>query len=95
VLLSDRWRGELRAEGARREEVEPGVERIRGDAVLRLRRLRVEAREITIRWLADYEDLLVYAEEVETFRQVRGGRPYGTENVSVVSLANDKVSFLH
>jgi hypothetical protein len=94
MLLSERWKGEARLEGVR---VEPsGGERTvaRGDARLQVGRLLVEAREIEVKWLADYEDVLLYAERVELFRQQRGERPYGTENVAVVSMANDKVSFL-
>ena len=93
LILAERWRTEAELEGVRVERA-GDVETARGGAVLRLKALRVEAREIEVKWIADYEDVMLFAEKVELFRQQRGERPYGTENVAVLSLANDKVSFL-
>ena len=75
------------------EEREPGTQVARGGAVVVIEGLRVEADEVTVRWLAEAEDnVLVHAREVKLFRQVRG-QPYETKDLAMLTMANDKVSF--
>lgn len=88
-----RLRGEAKLEGIHRAAPEPGVETANGSAVFVLRKLRVEAESIRVKWLEpEHENLLVYAKEVALFQQQRD-RPYYSKGLSAVSMANDTVSF--
>jgi hypothetical protein len=91
LVLSARWRPEARFEAIRVEEA-PGVQLGRGSAVLVLRALRIEAQEVRLKWLEEGENLLLYAEDVELFRQHRA-QPYESRDLSAVTMANDQVSF--
>lgn len=93
LFLSDRWRKQSKLEAIRVERPEPGVAVARGGVVFRLKGLRVEARELRVKWMADYEDVLLYAQRVESFEQKRGERPYSTRDVSALTMANDQVRF--
>jgi len=69
------------------------VETATGSSVFVLRKLRIEAESIRVRWLEpEHENLLVYAKEVALFQQ-RRDRPYYSKGLSAVSMANDTVSF--
>ena len=72
---------------------EPGVETANGSSVFVLRKLRIEAESIRVKWLEpEHENLLVYAKEVALFQQQRD-RPYYSKGLSAISMANDTVSF--
>ncbi|MCZ6786620.1 MAG: hypothetical protein O7E54_05590, partial [Planctomycetota bacterium] len=76
-----------------------GVQVARGDALFILRGLRIDAvEEIKVTYLADHEDLVVHARDVELFRQKR---PYTmtksksqfvqrADQVAVVSIINSE-----
>ena len=92
LVLSSRWRETAKLEGVVVEHPEKGIVIARGSAVLQLEKLHVEASEwIKLTFLADHENLLLYAKDVELFKQQKG---YGhkTENVDAVTMANDAVS---
>lgn len=94
VILSVRWRKMAKAEGIRVDESTPGTQVVRGSAVVVIDHFRVEADEVTVKWQAEaHNDLLVCAWEVTRFRQVRG-QPYETNDVAMVTMANDQVTFL-
>jgi hypothetical protein len=93
LVLSERWRKELQVEAI--QVTNPAPDRIvaRGAAVLTLRKLRVEAGDkIEIRFLADHDNLLLDATEVEFFERFKGYK-HRTENVTAVTMANDHVSY--
>ncbi len=93
IILSVRWRRMAKIEGIRVEEKEAGVEVARGSAVVAIRGLRVEAEEVTVKWLSEDKDtLLVHGRDVNLFRQVRG-QPYETKDLAMLTMANDQVSF--
>ena len=93
LVLSGRLRKEAKLEGIHLAKPEPGVETANGNSVFVLRKLRVEAESIRVRWLEpEHENLLVFAKEVALFRQQRD-RPYYSTGLSAVSMANDTVSF--
>jgi hypothetical protein len=93
VVLSGRFRKEAKLEGIHVASPEPEVATAGGGAVFVLRKLRIEAESIRVRWLEpEHENVLVYAKDVALFQQKRE-RPYYSENLSAVSMANDKVSF--
>ena len=99
VILSDRWRDQatLRAVDLRPEA--GGVQVARGSASFVLLGLRIDAtEEIKVTYLADHEDMIVHARDVEMFRQKR---PYKTtksksmylqraDRVAVVSIINSE-----
>jgi len=91
--LSSRFRKEAKLEGIHLSSPEPDVATASGSSVFVLRKLRIEAESIRVRWLEpEHENVLVYAKDVALFRQQRE-RPYYSQNLSAVSMANDKVSF--
>lgn len=93
IILSVRWRKMAKIEGIRVEEKEAGVVVARGSTVVVIRGLRVEAEEVTVKWLPEAEDnVLVHGREVKLFRQVRG-QPYETKDLAMLTMANDQVSF--
>ena len=92
IILSDRWRKQAKLAAVAVDEREPGVVVARGGATFRLRGLRVEAREIEVKWLADHEDFLLYAQQVALFHQERKAAYHSTD-LSAVAMANDEVSF--
>jgi hypothetical protein len=48
---------------------------------------------VTVKWLSEAEDnVLVHARQVKLFRQVRT-QPYETTDLSMLTMANDQVSF--
>ncbi|MHC4223884.1 MAG: hypothetical protein ACYSX0_19930 [Planctomycetota bacterium] len=93
LVLSERWRKEMKVEAIRVEEPSRDTLRARGSVVLDLRNLHVElADTLEVTFLPDHENLLFYAEEVALFRQQRG-LGHKTENVSAITMANDQVSY--
>ncbi|HEX5137362.1 MAG TPA: hypothetical protein VFY93_10335 [Planctomycetota bacterium] len=93
IILSVRWRKMAKVEGIRVDESTPGTQVVRGSAVVVIDHLRVEADEVTVKWLPEAEDnLLVHARGVTLFRQIRG-QPYETKDLAMVTMANDQVSF--
>jgi hypothetical protein len=93
IILSVRWRKMAKVEGIRVEEKEAGKEVARGSAVVVIRGLRVEAEVVTVKWLPEaHYNLLVHGRDVKLFRQVRG-QPYETKDLSMLTMANDQVSF--
>jgi len=93
LVLSDRWREQARLTAASIDRSDPRSVRATGNARFRLLGLQVEAGgELDIRWLANHENYLLYADQVDLFRQERG-KPYWTTHLSALSISNDKVSF--
>ncbi len=94
LVMSERFRDEIKLTGVTRESPKASVTIVRGDATLLLRGLWIEAAQsIEVRWLKDHENLMVYATQVAVFTQQRDERPYSTEELSALSMANDQVSF--
>jgi hypothetical protein len=99
VILSDRWREEATLQAVDLRPEAGGVQVARGDALFILRGLRIDAvEEIKVTYLADHEDLVVHARDVELFRQKR---PYTmtksksqfvqrADQVAVVSIINSE-----
>ncbi len=93
LVLSERWREDasltaahVAGEGAEQEA--------QGNVVFLLSGLRLEiAGSLKITWMPDHDEVLVYASDVELFRQQRKDRPYSSKNLSAVTMANDQVSF--
>ena len=80
-------------EGIRVDETTPGTQVVRGSAVVVIDGLRVEADEVTVKWLPEeHQDVLVHAREVSLFHQVRG-QPYKTNDLATLTMANDQVTF--
>lgn len=93
VILSVRWRKMAKVEGIRIDEQTPGTQVARGSVVVAIEGLRVEADEVTVKWLSEAEDnVLVHAREVTLFRQMRA-QPYETKNLAMLTMANDQVNF--
>jgi len=93
LVLSDRWREQARLTAASIDRSDPRSVRATGNARFRLLGLHVEAGgELDVRWLANHENYLLYADQVELFRQERD-KPYRTSHLSALAIANDKVSF--
>ncbi len=96
IVVSDHWRPVAKLEGlsVKRLREEGGGEEIvvRGSATFSLKGLKVEAREIRVRWLADHQDFVLYAKRVQLFQQKRE-RPYYSRDLSAVTMANDQVNF--
>jgi hypothetical protein len=93
ILLSVRWRPKAKVEGVRVDEDPPGTETAHGSAVVTIEGLRVEADEVTIKWLSESEEnLLVHARKVKLFRQ-RRAQPYETTDLAMLTMANTHVSF--
>jgi len=93
IVLAARWRPEAKVEAIRVEDEGPDVQLLRGGVVFTLRGLRLEVEELRIRWLAETEDLFLYASTVERFWQ-RRGQPYESKGLAALSMANDHVTFI-
>ena len=92
LVLCDRWRSETKVEAIRVEDEGPGTQVARGSVVVTIRGLRVEAEEVRLTWLSEGDSVVLWAEQVKLFRQHRG-QPYETKDISMLTMANDQVSF--
>jgi len=93
LALSERWRDDARLTAAYVSPAGEAEQQAEGNVVFLLSGLRLEVEgTLRITWIPDHDEVLLYATDVELFHQERD-RPYHSENLSAVTMANDQVSF--
>jgi len=93
VILSSYWRNRVKLAGIRTDKDEPDKWIAHGSAKFELDKLPIEATsEITVTFLDDTEDLVVFAKDVQLYKRTKNHIVDRQENVHMVSIANGKVT---